>query len=64
MQLLSLVRLGVVCGLLGRPDQAAVNQLLLSRSQRTSSARPGAELNQEQRRIARADFLRSRLIEK
>ena len=64
MQLLSLVRLGVVAGLLPRPDQPTINHLLLLTQPAHLQRAAGRELGQDQRRLVRADFLRSRLIGK
>ncbi len=61
MQLLSLVRLGVICNVLDHLDQSAVNHLLLLTQPAHLQRAAGRELNQDQRRAMRADILRSRL---
>ena len=62
MQLLSLIRLGVVCGVLDHVDQCAVNQLFLLTQPAHLQRASGRELDQDQRRAARADLLRARLL--
>lgn len=61
MQLLSLVRLGVLTGLIDHLDQKSVNQLLLLTQPAHLQRIAGKELDQDQRRTARADLLRTRL---
>jgi protein arginine kinase len=64
MQQLSLLRLGVLTGVLPGIEQKVVNQLMLlvqpAHIQRTA----GKELDQDQRRAARAELLRNRLTTK
>jgi len=62
MQLLSLARLGVVCGVLDRPTQRTVNQLLLLTQPAHLQRALGLDLDQDQRRAARAQLLRTRLL--
>ena len=64
MQLLSMVRLGLVCGVLSKPDLIMVNHLLLLTQPAHLQRAAGRELDQDQRRMVRADFLRSRLVGK
>jgi len=61
MQALSLVRLGVLLGLLKGPDQKIVNQLMLLVQPAHLQRTIGKELDQEQRRIGRASLLRARI---
>ncbi len=61
MQLLSHVRLGAVVGLLPNLDPAAVNHLTLVVQPGHLQRVLNAELDQEQRRSARADLVRTRL---
>lgn len=61
MQLLSLVRLGVVLGLLKDIDLPAVNQLTLLVQPAHLQKFVGKELDQEQRRAARALLVRQKL---
>jgi protein arginine kinase len=62
MQALSLVRMGILIGLL-KPsvDHKAINQLMLLVQPAHLQRVIGKELDQEQRRIARASYMRSRL---
>jgi protein arginine kinase len=62
MQLLSLVRLGVICGVLERPDQSAINHMLLMTQPAHLQRAAGKELDQDQRRATRAQLLRQRLV--
>lgn len=62
MQLLSLVRLGAVIGVIDHPDQATINQLMLLTQPAHLQRVVGLELDQDQRRAARAELLRSRLM--
>jgi protein arginine kinase len=69
MQALSLVRLGATMGLLrgasgtqDSPDPRTINQLMLLVQPAHLQRAVGRELDQEQRRIARASLLRSRLL--
>jgi len=64
MQQLSLIRLGVICGILPQIDQATVNQLLLLTQPAHLQRAAGRELDQDQRRAARAQLLRERLLRK
>lgn len=61
LQLLSLVRLGVVSGVLTHLDLAAVNNLLILTQPAHLQRAAGKELDQDRRRAARADLLRARL---
>jgi len=61
MQHLSMVRLGVMLGLFPGLDQARVNQLLLLVQPAHLQLATGRELDQEQRRAARAQLTRARL---
>lgn len=61
MQLLSLVRLGILTGIITNLDQKQVNPLLLLTQPAHLQRIAGSELDQEKRRVARADLLRSRL---
>jgi len=65
MQALSLVRLGVTMGLLRTPsdfpDLRTVNQLMLLVQPAHLQRAVGRELDQEQRRVARASLLRAKL---
>jgi protein arginine kinase len=61
MQALSLVRLGTLLGLLKNTDQKVVNQMMLVVQPSHLQRAVGKELDQEQRRVARASLLRSRL---
>jgi protein arginine kinase len=62
MQLLSLARLGIVCGLLDRPSQRVINQLLLLSQPAHLQRALNQDLDQERRRAARAQLLRTRLL--
>jgi protein arginine kinase len=62
MQLLSLVRLGVLTGVLPKIDQASVNHLFLLTQPAHLQRAVGRELDQDQRRAARAQLLRDRLV--
>ncbi len=69
MQALSLVRLGATMGLLrgasgtqDSPDPRTINQLMLLVQPAHLQRAVGRELDQEQRRVARASLLRSRLL--
>lgn len=64
MQLLSHVRLGVVLGLLKEIDLAMVNQLTLLVQPAHLQKFMGKELDQEQRRAARAMLVRQKLVGK
>ncbi|MCG3124763.1 MAG: Protein-arginine kinase [Phycisphaerales bacterium] len=61
MQLLSHLRLGAVLGLLKNIDQAVVNHLMLLVQPAHLQKVLGREMDQDQRRSARADLLRSKL---
>jgi protein arginine kinase len=61
MQLLSLVRLGVLTGLVDHVDQSSVNQLLLLTQPAHLQRALGKDLDQDQRRSGRAELLRTRL---
>lgn len=61
MQLISLVRLGVVLGVLDRPAVADVNLLFLLVQPAHLQRALGREMDQEGRKIARAEVLRARL---
>jgi protein arginine kinase len=61
MQLLSLVRLGVLTGLIENLDQKSVNTLLLLTQPAHLQRVTAKELDQDQRRVARAELLRGRL---
>jgi protein arginine kinase len=61
MQALSLSRLGVLLGLLKGPDQRRLNQLMLLIQPAHLQRVVGKVLDQEERRVARAALLRSRL---
>lgn len=61
MQLLSLVRLGVVLGLVDSVDQRTVNQLMLLTQPAHLQRILGREMDQDERRAARAEFIRKRL---
>ncbi len=61
MQLLSLVRLGVLCDILKGLEQRNVNQLLLLCQPAHLQRAVGKELDQEQRRVARAALVRGEL---
>lgn len=62
MQLLSHVRLGVVLGILRDLPQAGVNQLLLAVQPAHLQLILGREMDQEERKAARATLLRQRLL--
>jgi protein arginine kinase len=62
MQLLSMVRLGCVAGLLPDLDVKVVNQMLLLTHPAHLQRAVGQELDQDQRRAARATLLRSRMV--
>jgi protein arginine kinase len=62
MQLLSMVRLGCVAGLLPDLDAKVVNQLLLLTQPVHLQRAVGQELDQDQRRSARATLVRARLV--
>jgi len=62
MQLLSMVRLGCVAGLLPDVETKVVNQMLLLTHPAHLQRAVGQELDQEQRRAARATLLRERLV--
>lgn len=62
MQMLSHVRLGVVMGLVSDADLASVNALMLLTQPAHLQRVMGAELDQEQRRSARAQLIRRRLL--
>lgn len=64
MQLLSQLRLGVVLGLVERLDQRRVNELMLLTQPAHLQKVTGKEMDQDLRRTARADLLRSRLTAK
>lgn len=61
MGALSLLRLGVVMNLVNGLDQRQVNQLILLAQPAHLQRAVGKELDQEQRRVARASLMRSRL---
>lgn len=61
MQLLSMARLGVVCGVIERPTQHLINQLLLISQPAHLQRAMGQDLDQERRRAARAQLIRSRI---
>ncbi len=63
MQLLSLVRMGVVTGIVPGLSLAEVNSLLLAIQPMHLQRVVGKELDQDKRRIARADVLRERLAD-
>lgn len=62
MQALSLLRLGVLLGLLSQTDQKRVNQLMLLVQPAHLQRAVGKELDQEQRRLARAEVVRGKLV--
>ncbi len=62
MQMLSHVRLGVVMGLVSDVDLASVNALMLLTQPAHLQRVMGTELDQEQRRSARAQLIRRRLL--
>lgn len=62
MQLLSHLRLGVVLGLIKNVDQAVVNHLMLLVQPAHLQRVAGKEMDQDQRRTARAELLRARLL--
>lgn len=62
MQMLSHVRLGVVMGLVADVDLASVNALMLLTQPAHLQRVMGTELDQEQRRNARAQLIRRRLL--
>lgn len=62
MQMLSHVRLGVVMGLVSDVDLASVNALMLLTQPAHLQRVMGTELDQEQRRNARAQLIRRRLL--
>ncbi|MCC6970769.1 MAG: protein arginine kinase [Phycisphaerales bacterium] len=62
MQMLSHVRLGVVMGLVSDADLASVNALMLLTQPAHLQRVMGTELDQEQRRNARAQLIRRRLL--
>ncbi|MBL8761813.1 MAG: protein arginine kinase [Phycisphaerae bacterium] len=62
MQMLSHVRLGVVMGLVADVDLASVNALMLLTQPAHLQRVVGQELDQEQRRNARAQLIRRRLL--
>jgi protein arginine kinase len=61
MALLSQVRLGVVMGIVDRIGQREVNQLMLLTQPAHLQKVTGREMDQEQRRAARAELVRARL---
>lgn len=61
MQLLSSVRLGVVLGLVGAPDVQVINRLTLLIQPAHLQRYVGKELDQDQRRSARATVVRTHL---
>jgi protein arginine kinase len=61
MQLLSMARLGVVCGVIERPTQHLINQLLLISQPAHLQRAMGQDLDQDRRRAARAQLIRSRI---
>jgi len=61
MEALSAVRLGVMLGLVDGYETPALNQLMLSIQTAHLQRLVGRELNQEERRIARADLVRTNL---
>lgn len=61
MQQLSHVRLGVMLGLLPGPELKRINQLLLMCQPAHVQRAAGRELDQEQRRVARAELVRTAL---
>jgi len=61
MQNLSLVRLGLMIGVLKAPDQRVVNQMMLLVQPAHLQRAVGKELDQEQRRVARAALLRGKM---
>ncbi len=61
MQLLSQVRLGVVMGLIEALDQRVVNQLMLVTQPAHLQKILGKEMDQDERRAARAEMVRKRL---
>ena len=62
MQLLSMVRFGILIGLIKGLQQTVVNQLMLLAQPAHLQRAVGKELAQEQRRIARATLLRGELL--
>ncbi len=62
MQMLSHVRLGVVMGLVSDVDLATVNALMLLTQPAHLQRVMGTDLDQEQRRAARAQLIRRRLL--
>lgn len=64
MQLLSQIRLGVLLGVIENLDQATVNQLMLIAQPGHLQRALGNELDQEQRRSARATLLRTKLAKR
>jgi protein arginine kinase len=64
MQQLSLLRLGVLTGVLEGFEQKVVNQLMLLVQPAHIQRMAGKELDQDQRRAARAELLRNRLTPK
>ncbi len=62
MEHLSLVRMGVVLGLLQGVDVRAVNMLFLMVQQAHLQQHSGRELTQHERRTARANLLRERVV--
>lgn len=64
MQLLSQVRLGVLTGVIEHLDQATVNGLMLLAQPGHLQRALGQELDQEQRRAARAGLLRAKLAKR
>ncbi|MBL8962670.1 MAG: ATP--guanido phosphotransferase, partial [Phycisphaerae bacterium] len=61
MQLLSHMRLGVVLGIIKHVDQAVVNHLMLLVQPAHLQKVLGREMDQDQRRVARADLLRAKI---
>ncbi|MCC6428939.1 MAG: protein arginine kinase [Phycisphaerales bacterium] len=61
MQLLSHLRLGVVLGIIKQIDQSLVNHLMLLVQPAHLQRVLGREMDQDQRRIARGDLLRTKL---
>ncbi len=61
MQHLSLVRVGVVTGMIGHLKHEEVNHLMLLTQPGHLQLLAGRELNQDERRLARAELLRTRL---
>jgi protein arginine kinase len=64
MQLLSMVRLGCVAGVLGDLELKVANQLMLLTQPAHLQRAVGEELDQEQRRSARASLLRAKVTKK